>query len=48
MKKIIVGILVTLSVCSSAFAGNCDHSWQTASNGTACGGRSADTRPGGK
>lgn len=30
-----------------AFAGNCDHSWQTASDGSSCGGRAADVRPGG-
>lgn len=32
----------------SAFAGPCDYSWQTASDGSRCGGRAADQRPGGR
>lgn len=31
-----------------AAAGNCDHSWQSAKDGSACGDRAADRRPGGK
>lgn len=39
---------VALVASGAAFAGTCDHSWQTASNGTSCGGRAADQRAGGK
>lgn len=50
MTKRIVALL-TLAVISlatvPAFAGNCDHSWETASDGSRCGGRAADERPGG-
>jgi hypothetical protein len=40
-----IAIMFTLN---SAYAGNCDHSWQTASDGSSCGDRSADSRPGGR
>ena len=30
-----------------AFAGNCDYIWQSASDGSRCGDRAADMRPGG-
>lgn len=40
-------ILMTLTA-GAAFAGPCDHSWQTASDGSACGNRAADVRPGGR
>jgi hypothetical protein len=40
---------LTLSTVSvPAYAGNCDHSWQTAADGSRCGGRAADQRPGGE
>lgn len=32
---------------SPSFAGPCDHSWQTASDGSRCGDRAADRREGG-
>lgn len=32
---------------SLAIAGNCTHSYDTASDGSSCGGRSADSKPGG-
>lgn len=32
----------------AAGGGACDHSWQTASDGSSCGGRAADRRPGGR
>ena len=48
MKTIIAALMLTIALASSAaYAGNCDHSWQTAKDGSACGDRSADSRPGG-
>ena len=47
MKQLILTtILVVFS--STTFAGSCDHSWQTAKDGSSCGKRAADKRPGGK
>lgn len=44
-----LAIIASLAVYSpAAHAGTCDHSWQTASDGSNCGGRSADSRPGGR
>ncbi|MGM8435691.1 transmembrane anchored protein [Enterobacter hormaechei] len=50
MKKIFAVLLVLLSLgaATQAYAGNCQHSDDTASDGSRCGGRSADSRPGGK
>lgn len=48
MKQVFLGLLLVAAVSTSAFAGSCDHSWQTASDGSACGGRAADQKPGGK
>lgn len=51
MTKIILAAAfaaATLSVPIFASAGNCDHSWQQAKDGSACGGRAADQRKGGK
>lgn len=45
MKKLIAIALLTTS--GVAFAGNCDYSWQRDSRGGLCGGRSAESRPGG-
>lgn len=47
MKKLILCTLLGLSM-STAFAGNCDHSWQSAKDGSSCGDRAADKRPGGR
>jgi hypothetical protein len=38
----------SIAVSSAAIAGPCDYSWQTASDGSSCGGRAADRRPGGR
>lgn len=46
MRILVVSLLVMLSA-SSSYAGSCDHSWQSASDGSRCGGRAADQRPGG-
>ncbi|MEN0615483.1 transmembrane anchored protein [Klebsiella indica] len=50
MKKIlgILFVLLSLGSITQAYAGNCQHSWDTASDGSRCGDRSADSRPGGK
>lgn len=49
MKSTIIALvaLVLGSVVAPAFAGNCDHSWERASDGSSCGGRAADQREGG-
>lgn len=49
MKKIFLTFLVMISLggASQAFAGNCNHDDDHASDGSRCGGRSADSRPGG-
>jgi hypothetical protein len=50
MKKtisLIAATLMTVLTAQAALAGNCDHDWQTASDGSRCGDRSADSRPGG-
>ena len=47
MKTFLLTLLIALPV-GSAFAGNCDHSGQTAKDGSSCGDRAADKRPGGK
>ncbi len=40
-------ILMSLGATTQAYAGNCQHDSDTASDGSRCGGRSADSRPGG-
>jgi len=51
MKKFCLTILFTfcfMAICGNVLAGNCDYSWQTASDGSSCGGRAASMRPGGR
>jgi hypothetical protein len=38
---------LTLTIPTASFAGSCNHSWQTASDGSACGNRAADRKAGG-
>lgn len=47
--KLTILALACASILTSipAMAGNCDYTWQTASDGSSCGGRAADVRPGG-
>ncbi|WP_312062271.1 transmembrane anchored protein [Pantoea septica] len=49
MKKVLAILFVVLSLGSvtQAFAGNCQHDNDTAADGSRCGGRSSDSRPGG-
>jgi hypothetical protein len=48
LKIVLVSVALAIAAPTVAVAGNCDHSWQTASDGSRCGDRSADSRPGGK
>jgi hypothetical protein len=50
MKILILSltILSTLALAMPVQAGNCDHSWESASDGSRCGDRAADVRKGGK
>jgi len=43
-----ISLILMLSISGSAFAGNCDYSWQRAKDGSLCGKRAADQRPGGR
>ncbi|MCS1254970.1 transmembrane anchored protein [Escherichia coli] len=49
MKKAFALFVVLLSLVAStqSFAGRCQHDSDTAADGSRCGGRSADSRPGG-
>ena len=47
MKKLFIAALLVLPTTFS-FAGSCDHSWQSAKDGSSCGDRAADRRPGGR
>jgi hypothetical protein len=40
-------LAIALSLPAISFAGNCTHTWDTASDGSRCGDRAADVRPGG-
>jgi len=41
-------LLLIVGLVSPSFAGRCDHSWQRAKDGSICGKRAADQRPGGR
>jgi hypothetical protein len=50
MKKSITAFLI-ICICfvaANAFAGRCDHADDYASDGSRCGGRAADQKPGGR
>ena len=47
MKNLILVALLALPT-TFTFAGNCDNSWQSAKDGSSCGDRAADRRPGGR
>ena len=49
MKKLalVFMALLSISISSSVFAGNCQHDDDRAADGSRCGGRSSDSRPGG-
>src|SRR5690606_21145250 len=45
---LIIAATVFAFSAAPASAAQCDHSWQTAKDGSKCGARAADQRPGGK
>ena len=47
MKKLIIAAILALPT-TMTFAGSCDHSWQSAKDGSSCGDRAADRREGGR
>ncbi|AVO89832.1 hypothetical protein APC21_01585 [Acinetobacter baumannii] len=47
MKSLILAAILALPT-TMTFAGPCDHSWQSAKDGSSCGDRAADRRPGGR
>ena len=49
MKKALLVLFTAMSVHDTmpSLAGNCQHDNDTAADGSRCGGRSADSRPGG-
>jgi hypothetical protein len=49
MKLVYVALLLAALLPSlPAFAGPCDHASDRAADGSRCGGRSSDSRPGGR
>jgi hypothetical protein len=48
IRVILVATLLNIAGSVVASAGNCDHSSDRASDGSRCGDRAADRRPGGK
>ncbi|XAZ26203.1 transmembrane anchored protein (plasmid) [Sinorhizobium sp. B11] len=46
-KLIAAAFLMLISASSFTYAGNCNHSWDRASDGSSCGGRASDQRDGG-
>lgn len=48
IRLMIVVAMLSVSVPAMAVAGPCDHSWQTAKDGSQCGDRAADQREGGR
>ncbi|NTG38809.1 hypothetical protein G6K91_31595 [Agrobacterium rhizogenes] len=49
MQKIVfIAVAILVAAPSLSFAGNCDHSYQRASDGSSCGGRADDQKTGGK
>lgn len=45
--RILFALMLIIGGSIPSYAGNCQHSWETASDGSSCGDRSADSRPGG-
>jgi hypothetical protein len=50
MKKLVLAVLATTFTALSfpTFAQSCDHSWQSAKDGSRCGDRAADRKAGGR
>ena len=50
MKSLVLAVIMSgiyMGLSGMAQAGSCDHSWQTAKDGSSCGERAADRREGG-
>ncbi|NTI62131.1 hypothetical protein G6L85_11510 [Agrobacterium rhizogenes] len=47
-KVVLIAFAMLIGAPSLSFAGNCEHSWQRASDGSSCGGRADDQKTGGK
>jgi hypothetical protein len=48
MKTLLIVCALLGATAVPSFAGNCDYSWQNASDGSNCGDRAASRRYGGK
>jgi hypothetical protein len=49
MRYLVIAIVAIFTVSATpVLAGSCDHSYQTAKDGSSCGGRAADQRSGGR
>jgi hypothetical protein len=48
LRIFLAAAFLTAAAPTAVFAGSCDHSWQRAKDGSLCGDRAADQRPGGK
>lgn len=47
-KSALFALAIATLIQSTAWAGPCTNSWDTASDGSRCGGRASNERPGGK
>lgn len=48
MKKTVLALALVVLSAGGALAQNCQHASDRASDGSRCGGRSSDSRPGGR
>lgn len=48
MRKVMMVLALIAGLVGNSFAGNCDHSWDKAKDGSSCGDRAADRRAGGR
>lgn len=48
MKKALAALALIVLSTTASLAGNCQHDNDHASDGSRCGGRSSDSRPGGR
>ena len=48
MRIALLILVISTITFGTAIAGPCDHAWQTAKDGSSCGGRAADQRAGGR
>lgn len=48
MAKTLAALVLVVLSTTASLAGNCQHDSDRASDGSRCGGRSSDSRPGGR